>query len=502
MRNSNPFAFNFILATDSYKLTHPKMLRKNTKVVFSYTEARKGGKFPFALWVGLQAILIKYFEGKVFNQADIEEAAMVCKAHFGTDEQFDRAGWEYLLKKYDGRIPIRIRAVPEGLFVPEGNVLMTIENLDENVPWLTNHCESILLHVWSSVTTGTLSGATKYFLASKCVQAGGVKADSNFMLHDFGYRGCSSHESAGFQGMAHLVNFLGTDTIEAMRVAHEFYNAPYETLAFSVNATEHMIMTSDGEAGEHAIVEDLLKKYRDCILSLVADSYNIYRFVDYVLSQEKRIMTNGIKLVIRPDSVTPEHDTPEKLVVWILKRIYEHCQSEKGAVKVTCLNGEGRKAYILLPAHFRVLWGDGIDLEGIQKIVNAAMDAGFAPQNLVFGMGGGLLQKVNRDTLRFATKCCSQLRELKDGSRVWVDVKKNPLGSNKASKGGRLTLIKRDGEFRTVNIDTELSLADDIEVLQTVFEHGRLVNPTTFDVIRERALDWTVLDAVDWTVAA
>ena len=44
------------------------------------------------------------------------------------------------------------------------------------------------------------------------------------MLHDFGYRGSTSVESAAIGGAAHLVNFLGTDTIAGMELLLRYYD--------------------------------------------------------------------------------------------------------------------------------------------------------------------------------------------------------------------------------------------------------------------------------------
>lgn len=476
---------NLILATDSYKLVHPNMYKPSVTKVFSYMEARTGGAFTSTVFAGLQPILAQYLEGSVITQADIDEAAMVSKAHFGTDEYFNRDGWEYILHTYGGRLPIRIKAVPEGTIVHTGNVLVTIENLDPKVPWLTNAVESILLHVWYPTTVATLSAAVKTYLIDKCKLAGGKPEDSNFMLHDFGYRGASSHESAGIGGFGHLINFFGTDTLEAMRIAHMYYNAPYSSLAFSVAASEHSIMTQQGFDGEHQILKNLINSptFRGQILSLVADSYNVYDFVMACIALDEDIIKNEVRLVIRPDSVTPQHPTPETLMVNILTTIYENVAGS------TFIAGMDGKSYILLPSRYRVIWGDGIDINGIKKIVEATMAAGFAPQNMIFGMGGGLLQKVNRDTCRFAVKASAIQHE---NSEVWVPVYKSPLGGNKTSKAGRLTLVQTEnnGTFITVNMDTiegQHEIRSGEEMLVTVFDSGWMKNQTTLDEIRSRA---------------
>ncbi len=51
-----------------------------------------------------------------------------------------------------------------------------------------------------------------------------------------------------------------------------------------------------------------------------------------------------------------------------------------------------------------VIQGDGISHTTINTILSAVEAEGYSAQSVAFGMGGGLLQKVNRDTMSFATK--------------------------------------------------------------------------------------------------
>lgn len=92
-------------------------------------------------------------------------------------------------------------------------------------------------------------------------------------------------------------------------------------------------------------------------------------------------------------------------------------------------------------------------------------------------MGGGLLQKINRDTQRFAFKSSAQKR---DG--VWYDVFKDPIDGSKSSKKGILKLIKVDGEYKTVRIDDTEYLEYKDEMV-TVFENGVLVKEYDFNEV-------------------
>ena len=459
---------NICLTADSYKMGHWNQYPAGTEKVYSYFECRKGAKFAETPFFGLQYIIKNHLEGVVVTREKIENAAKLCKAHFGSEKYFNREGWEYILNSYGGKLPVVIKAVEEGTVVPINNVLMTIENTDNKCFWLTNFLETILSQVWYPITVASLSREVKVTLNEyfTLTSDGGLL---NFGLHDFGFRGASSWESAGIGGAAHLINFLGTDTVVAMEVAVNYYNADLNGLAFSVAATEHSVMTALGKNGEEQVVENLLNEYPTGILSVVSDSYDIYNFVSNIVGTKfkDRILDRDGVFVVRPDSITPTHPTPEEEMVWIMENLWANIGGT--------INSKG---YKVINPKVRVLWGDGIDIDGIKKILYAVTKAGFATENIAcFGMGGGLLQKVNRDTQRCAFKCSAQYR---DGQ--WYDIQKNPKDVSKASKKGKLKLIKVDGEFETVG---ENDPGEDY--LKVVFYDGVLLNEVDFATIRKNA---------------
>lgn len=464
---SNINTHNIILATDSYKMNHWMQYPKNTEGVYSYLESRGGAVFPYTTFFGLQFILREYLEGVRVTEATINEARELSEAHFGSPDYFNAEGWYHIIEHHDGKLPIRIKAVPEGMSVPTGNVLMTVENTDPECFWLTNAIESLLTHVWYPSTVATLSRTTKEGIAAYLDETGCSHDGLPFMLHDFGYRGVSSHESAGIGGLAHLVNFLGTDTLPAMQFARKYYDAPLDGLAYSVAATEHSIMTSLGPDGELKILDELLNDYPAGILSVVSDSYDIYNFVKEVGLRKDKILARDGVFVVRPDSITNKHQTPEELTLWIVEDLFQ--------VFGGTVNEAGFKT---LDPKVRVLWGDGINQYGIFAILGYLRDAGYAAENMVFGMGGGLLQKMNRDTQRFAFKSSAQKR---DG--MWHDVFKRPLDLSKMSKKGKLSLIEYEGKLITL----ENGCSDPRDILETVFENGEIVKTYTLDEVRANA---------------
>lgn len=128
--------------------SHWRQYPPGTTTVYSYFESR-GGKFPETTFFGLQYIMKRYLAGVVVTPAKIDAAEKLVNAHMGQGEMkhFNRAGWEHIYKKHGGRLPIVIKALPEGMTVPVKNVLMTVENTDPECFWLTNYLETLLVQV-------------------------------------------------------------------------------------------------------------------------------------------------------------------------------------------------------------------------------------------------------------------------------------------------------------------------------------------------------------------
>jgi len=459
---------NIITLTDSYKFCHWNMYPQGTEKVYSYFEARTGATFNKTVFFGLQYYLKEYLSGQVVTREKIEEAAKLAKAHFGNEKYFNRKMWEHILSKHNGRLPIKICAVPEGTPVAVSNVLMTVYNTDDACAPLTNHLETILSQIWAASTVATLSYEVYKLLEFYRNETGNMDF-IRFGLHDFGFRGVSSIESAGVEGAGHLLNFLGTDTVKAMEVANEYYNSPYDGLAYSVAATEHSVMTARGEDGEEQVFANLLKDYPSGILSVVIDSYNYKRFInEYALKYKNDILARDGKVVFRPDSGDPKAVTLD--VLDGLKNVFGATKNDKG--------------YLVLHPQVGMLWGDGIDYQGIRGILFAMKNNGYSANNIVFGMGGGLLQKINRDTQCFAFKSSAQQR-----NGEWHDIYKNPLDSTKLSKKGVLKLIKDiDGNYRTVNNDEKWRVEKD--ELVEVFRDGIITKEYNFSEIRKNVGTW------------
>jgi nicotinamide phosphoribosyltransferase len=462
---------NLILLADAYKYAHHKFYYPGTTHIFSYLESR-GGMFDETIFFGLQYFLKEYLQGQAFTQQDIDEAANFLPQVFGRDDVFDKSKFQYIVDKYDGRLPVKIKAVAEGTAIPVHNVLMTIENTDPECFWLTNFLETLLMQVWYPCTVATLSNqirkvVTQYYNETATA---GAEAGIDFVLNDFGFRGVSSVESAKIGGAAHLLNFSGSDNLAGSGMAINYYNAK-KVYGLSIPATEHSICTLLGEEGELEVFKHVLKAFPTGIIACVSDSYNIFRACEEYWGEELKneILSRDGTLVIRPDSGDP---------IMTLLKIFEILFNKFGFTV-------NEKGYQVLPKQVRVIQGDGVNFEEIKKIYSALKANGISAENLVLGMGGALLQKVDRDTQKFALKCSSAIINGKEvsveKSPTEMDAQGNITQSFKKSKGGLLKLVKVDGAFKTVKKDEYPDIADQ---LQTVFENGKLTNEMTFEQVK------------------
>lgn len=421
---------NLILMADAYKYSHHKLYYPGTSKIYSYLESR-GGKFDSTIFYGLQYFIKEYLQGTAFTQEDLDEAAPFLKQVFGRDDIFDSAKFQYILDKYDGRLPIKIKAVPEGTSVPTGNVLMTIENTDPNCFWLTNFLETLLMQIWYPITVATLSNEVRKVVSGYFNETAtaGAEASIDFVLNDFGFRGVSSMESAGLGGSAHLLNFAGSDTLAGGVFAQRYY-ATSKVYGKSVPATEHSICTLLGKEGELDIFKHVLETFPTGVVACVSDSYNIFQACEKYWGEalKAQVLERDGVLVIRPDSGDPEKTL---LAVFdILFAKFGYTTNEKG--------------YKVLPPQVRVIQGDGVNYDSIKEIYKTLKHNGISAENLVLGMGGALLQKVDRDTQKFALKCSyaevNGRPVIVQKSPTEMDASGNITESFKKSKGGRLKL--------------------------------------------------------------
>lgn len=465
MSTTNTLRTNLILDADSYKLSHAGLYPTDIQGMFAYVEPRIKGEtmIPFGLQMWVQKTLLT-----PITKADIDEAETFAKAH---GEPFDRGDWEYILERYHGHLPLTIRAVPEGMRVPSQNILVSVECTDLRVYWLAMYVETSLQRgFWYPTSIATNDYKAKRVFQKYLRLSADNEQALPFMLHDFGGRGVSSEESAQVGGAAHLVNFMGSDTISGVRAANFYYDSPMS--AFSVPATEHSIQCAWGPERQEEYLKAVLDKNAkpNAILSVVLDGYDVYREAELLCTKfRQQIIDSGARVVFRPDSGDPLEVIPRILAM------------QEVAFGYT-VNSKGFKVL----NHVGIIQGDGVDTDAIDKILAKVTHLGYSAVNLVFGSGGALLQKVNRDTYKFAQKASAVLVR-----GEWVPIFKDPVTDpGKKSKAGRLTLYRSRMTNELVTgsntgpVDGEWM--DMMELVYHSDEGGVIFNKTTLDEVRAR----------------
>lgn len=467
---------------DGYKYSHAFQYPKGAQRMESYIESR-GGSFNKVMMIGCQLLVLEYFTQRI-TMDQVDNIESFCKLY---NAPFDRNSWETIVTKYDGYPPIEIKSIPEGTVVPTGNVLVTIGSSadDIDVFSVVSFFETKLLRLWSPCTVGTISyHIREYLLKMLNDTCDDPQSVIDTMLNDFGSRGTTGFEGSAFSGVGLLANFKGSDNTAAVLAANIAYQS--DITGFTLPASEHSVVGSWLEGNELKMQKNMLDLYGNgSILASVSDTTDIEHTVKNIWGKELRqqIIDQNAILVVRPDS---NHQTlmPIKVLEW-LDEAFGHTVNNKG-FKV--LN------------HVRVIQGDGIEMNTILEIAGILYRKGYSIENMAFGMGGGLLQKNDRDTLKFACKCSAI--KIND---EWFDVYKNPVDASlwinadltigyepsavesfKKSKRGRLTLIQHSDtkECLTIRVD-ELELYDDnwSELLTPVFRNGKVLKVWTMDEV-------------------
>ena len=454
--------YNLILDVDSYKVTHFNQYPQNTKKLYAYIEARNLNSEEL-IFFGLQAFVKKYLLNPI-TQDDIDEAEKFLLSHIGV---FNRDDWEYILNQHGGFLPIEIKSLDEGTVTNKKIPLLDITNTDEKVPWLVTYIETALLRsLWYPSSVATISREIKKiifrYLDDTCTN---FDDQLPFKLHDFGARGVSSYESSRIGGAAHLLNFLGSDTVEGAMFLKDYYDGT--DISYSIPASEHSTITAWGKDNENKAHENIINQFllEGKVIASVIDSYDTFETASKTISSElkEKIINSKGTLVVRPDS--------GKLPDTIIELLNTLSSEENFGYT---LNSKGYKE---LPSYIRVIQGDGVDKNSIEDILISMKENNYSAANITFGMGGALLQKLDRDTYSFAMKVSA----IHDGN-TWKDVYKEPSNDKtKNSRRGRFAIVQND-ELEVV----DLEILNQTNLLKTRYKDGKLYNETDLKVIRNK----------------
>lgn len=459
---------SILYATDSYKVSHWLQFPAGMTESEYYIESR-GGMFDEFMMAGV-AYITRVLEQSI-TMVEVEEAREFYAQHFGQDV-FNYEGFKQIVEEFDGKLPVIIRAVDEGTLIPVKNPVMVVR-CAEGFGWLIGYLETMLLRaVWYPSTVATISFEARKAIHQAMVESCDLPdADAyvveHFRLHDFGARGVSSAESAAIGGLAHLYNFWGTDTVEALVLARDLFDVGMA--GFSIPAREHSTTTCYLRKGEYEAFMNSVRNFGGGLFAVVIDSYSTKAALNWLTTNEEflRVLTEkGGTCVLRPDS-----GLPVDMVLMCHEAVARNVGYE--------YNSKGHK---VLDKRFRIIQGDGVDINEIRRIINwVVYTHKFSMENFAFGMGGGLLQYCNRDTGKWAMKCSAMKI-----NGVWRDVFKAPeTDPTKTSKAGRLDTIFENGQYSTVVLE-EGQDSHPLSVMKVVYDKGVRMNIPTLEQIRAK----------------
>lgn len=410
-----------LLDIDSYKHSHWAQLPPGTKTLWAYLSSRwsKVEGIDSVILYGLSDFLENL---PLLSEDAIEEAGEVVREHFGRSDIFNHNEWREMLWAHEGHLPLIIAAVEEGRAVPHDVPMIVVRNVGWKYPWLTTFIETALMrHVWYGSTVATLAAEIRRL----CLMGLRETSDEpeihiDFMLHDFGSRGVSSRESSILGGRAHMLSFDGTDNLAALASIPKEHRR-----ALSIPASEHSTMTAWGRERELEAYRNMVGRFGDQGFACVSDSYDLHNAVGELWGGELACdVLKARKVVIRPDSGNPI-STPVEVVKLLMDRFGSWTNN---------------KGYDVLPPNIRVIQGDGITIESIPLIIANMKANKLSLENISFGMGGGLLQQVNRDTFGFAMKASAV-----EDENGWRAIGKEAPG--KTSLKGKVYTYSRGGEL-------------------------------------------------------
>ncbi|CAL8467658.1 g7196 [Coccomyxa elongata] len=428
------------------------------------------------VFYGLRYILETYLL-RQWTLEDVEKSEKFYRTHMApgrTAFPFPKDLFVRFIEKHDGYFPIKLEALPEGTCVNAHVPVYQITSTGEFAP-LCTYLETLLTMVWYPSTVATLSRRARDVLEAAFEQSVDGGAASPLLpsrLHDFGFRGCCTVEQSVLGGTAHLLSFDGTDTLSAAYYA-QFELNDGEPIGLSIPATEHSVMTS--WPSERDAILNMISHFGDGIFACVMDSYDYAKALSEVVPSiaEAKVGAGGY-MVLRPDSGDP------------VETVLAGLEAAEKVFGVD-VNKKGYK----VPRGCGVIQGDGINLHKLSAILAAVLQKGFSAETVAFGMGGGLLQKVNRDTLSFATKLSHVVYA--DGTPA--DIMKNPVSdAAKISFPGALA-VKRVHGIPTVFPAEGGHVSPEENMLRVVYDHGPVQNDwKSFAKLRQQvAEEWTAL---------
>lgn len=477
---------NGLLLTDGYKTGHHLQYPQGTEEVYSNWTPRSNKYAPDGcikiVSFGQQYVvqwLHDYFKDNFFSQpkekvcSEIKEELSLYLA-----AEYDTTHYE---KLHDlGFLPVKVKSLEEGIEVPVRVPMLTIVNTHKEFYWITNFLETILsTMLWQPMTSASIALCYKRIFKKWALRTAKNDLDFiNFQGHDFSMRGMGGLQSALGSGMGHATVFMGSDSLPVISGMRNYYKATGFVIG-SVNATEHSVMCAGTQSDELATFKRLLETYPTGVLSVVSDTWDLWKVItEYLPLLKSEILSRDGKLVIRPDS-----GDPVSIICGTSVVLGGSTSEEKGLIELLwdifggTVNEQG---YKMLDPHIGSIYGDSITVERAQRICKQLAKKGFASVNVVLGIGSFTYQFNTRDTFGFAMKATSVVVK-----GIRRPIFKDPITDDGIKKSAK-------GLLKVELINNEYVLFDDVSVeeertgeLKTIYKDGVFKNRTSLETIRK-----------------
>lgn len=491
---------NMMLLCDFYKICHRHMYPAGTTKLYATWTPRSKEYFPesdHVIWLGLQGFikkyLLNYFE-KYFFQRKIEE--VVEEYLFYIQFTFDEnAGAEHIIALHKlGYLPIKIASLPEGTKVPYRVPCLTVESTHSEFAWVTNYFETMFSSsLWMPPTSATTAFTVRKVM-EKYID---LTSDNLIWKHvgagDFSFRGMPI-EAAIISGAAFLTCFTKTSTIPSIKYLCNYYNADItkEEVGSWSASVEHSVTTSNFavDGNEETFFRKMITElYPNKPFSYVSDSYDYFHFIDTVVRNCKELIRNHKGTIrIRPDSGDPE------TIICGSKKDEASILEKMGTLNILwdifggTINSKG---YRVLNPCIGIVYGDAITIARCEAICKRMMEMGYAIENVVFGIGSYSMQLRTRDSQGWAYKLTySEIGEkpilvYKDPITDQNSTKKSQKGMVRVFRDDNGNITFQDGYYRGME-ETEYRILLHENLLEPVFENGKLLKDVNLTEIRER----------------
>jgi nicotinamide phosphoribosyltransferase len=484
------------LLTDFYKISHVLQYPVGTTSVYSTwtpRESRVEGIdriVAFGTQAVIQRYLVDYFNEHFFARplaSVVDEYVRIIRNTLGVESPTT----EHLEELWNlGFLPLEVRALPEGMLAPLRVPTVTVCNTRPCFFWLTNFIETLFsVESWLASTSATLAFEYRKIFTRYALDTGGDLGAVPFQGHDFAFRGMGSVEAAAASGAAHLLSFVGTDTIPAILFLEYYYGADtdHEVVGVSIPATEHSVMCAYGNEEPddefNALKRIIGDLYPTGFVSVVSDSWDLWRVIrEYLPALKELILARDGRVVIRPDSGNPidiiagtgsgDGSLADQGVVEALWDIFGGTVNDKG--------------FKILDPHIGTIYGDSIGLENAEQILERLKSKGFASTNIVFGIGSHTYQNTSRDTFGYAFKSTAVTI-----GGVEKQIFKDPatdVQHMKRSLKGRVAVVERGRGLEVLDGHSSVEEVPD-DILRVVFLDGKVHNLVTLAEIRSRLYD-------------